>query len=77
MTTFSKVINVPEIPPRDKHPKILQTFDELASGESMQIINDHDPKPLHYQFMMERPEQFIWAYLEQGPEIWKVVIGKR
>lgn len=43
----------------------------------MMIVNDHDPKPLLYQFMMERPEQFSWEYLEEGPETWKVAINKK
>lgn len=37
------------IPPRDKHPTIFRTFDNLASGQSMLLINDHDPRPLWYQ----------------------------
>jgi uncharacterized protein (DUF2249 family) len=34
------------IPPRDKHPSIFRTFDALKSGQSMILINDHDPRPL-------------------------------
>jgi uncharacterized protein (DUF2249 family) len=26
--------------------------------------------------MAERPNAFTWEYLEQGPEIWRVQIGK-
>lgn len=77
MKTFTAVVNVPDYPPREKHPTIFKTFDELKSGQSMQIINDHDPRPLLYQFMMERPEQFNWEYLEEGPETWKVTIDKK
>ncbi|MDP4161905.1 MAG: DUF2249 domain-containing protein [Bacillota bacterium] len=77
MRTFTATVNVPDYPPREKHPIIFKTFDELNSGETMQIINDHDPRPLLYQFMMERPEQFNWNYLEEGPEIWKVAIDKK
>ena len=40
------------------------------------LLNDHDPKPLYYQFMFERPGQFTWDYVEQGPEAWQVRIGK-
>jgi uncharacterized protein (DUF2249 family) len=76
MQTFAKIINVPDYPPREKHPTILNGFDELKTGEFMQIMNDHDPRPLHYQFMMERTDQFTWEYLEQGPETWRVAIGK-
>jgi uncharacterized protein (DUF2249 family) len=77
MQTFAKVINVPDYQPREKHPTILNGFDSLKSGEFMQIVNDHDPKPLHYQFMIEKPDQFTWEYLEQGPETWRVAIGKK
>jgi uncharacterized protein (DUF2249 family) len=74
---FTSIVNVPDFPPREKHPTIFRTFDELNSGEDMLIVNDHDPRPLLYQFMMERPEQFEWQYLEEGPEVWKVAISKK
>lgn len=77
MQTFAKIINVPDFPPREKHPTIFNAFDDLKAGEFMQIVNDHDPRPLQYQFMMERPDLFTWEYLEQGPEIWKVSIGRK
>lgn len=76
-TTFAKTVMVPDYPPREKHPTIFNTFDSLNSGEVMQLINDHDPKPLYYQFMMERTDQFTWEYLEEGPEQWKVAIAKK
>ena len=43
----------------------------------MELINDHDPRPLQYQFMAELPEKFDWEYLEQGSEVWRVAIGKK
>lgn len=48
MQTYAKVINVPDFPPREKHPTIFNGFDGLTSGESMMIVNDHDPRPLLY-----------------------------
>ncbi|MDR7525880.1 MAG: DUF2249 domain-containing protein, partial [Armatimonadota bacterium] len=45
-------------------------------GEAFELVNDHDPKPLYYQFAAELPGQFTWQYLEQGPEVWRVRIGK-
>ena len=77
MKTFVKTINVPDYPPREKHPTIMNAFDELKPGEVMQIVNDHDPKPLQYQFMVERTDQFIWEYLEEGPEIWRIAVEKK
>lgn len=77
MQEFAKTINAPDYPPREKHPTIFKTFDSLEQGEVMQLVNDHDPKPLHYQFMMERENQFTWEYLEEGPNTWRVAIGKK
>ena len=75
-TVADNVLNVSEIEPRLKHPTIFVKFDELISGESLVLHNDHDPKPLYYELMAERGDIFQWQYLEQGPEIWKVKITK-
>lgn len=77
MRTFTATVKAPDYPPREKHPIIFNTFDSLNSGEAMELINDHDPKPLYYQFMMERTDEFTWEYLEEGPEVWKVAISKK
>lgn len=70
------VLDVRVLPPREKHPTIFSTFDALEPGASFVLLNDHDPVPLRYQLAAERPDAFTWEYLEQGPEIWRVRIGK-
>lgn len=70
-------IDVRTIIPRERHPLLFQTFDNLAAGESFELVNDHDPKPLYYQFMAERPGELGWEYLEEGPETWRVVLTKQ
>ncbi|MCF7797433.1 MAG: iron-sulfur cluster repair di-iron protein [Lentisphaeria bacterium] len=69
-------IDARQIAPREKHPTIFQMFDNLAAGEHFILVNDHEPRPLYHQFKNEHPGQFTWEYLEQGPEIWRVAIGK-
>ncbi|PLR79614.1 hypothetical protein CVD25_11845 [Bacillus canaveralius] len=76
MREFAAVIVAPDYPPREKHPVIFGAFDALKPGEFMKVVNDHDPRPLQYQFMIERKDQFSWEYLEEGPETWRVAIGK-
>ena len=71
------ILNVTLIEPKLKHPTIFVRFDELKSGESLTIHNDHDPKPLYYQLLGERGNIFIWEYLEQGPILWRVKMTKR
>jgi len=75
--TTERTLDVRVIPPRDKHPTIFRTFEDLGAGESFVLINDHDPRPLRYQFEAEMPDRFGWEYLEQGPEVWRVRITKR
>lgn len=64
------------VPPPQRHPLIDATFDSLQPGEAFVLVNDHDPRPLYYAFHYERPGQFTWEYLEQGPDVWRIRIGK-
>jgi uncharacterized protein (DUF2249 family) len=69
-------IDIRPIPPRNRHSLIFEAFDALVPGEQFTLINDHAPHPLYYQFQAERTGQFRWEYLEQGPEVWRVAIGR-
>lgn len=73
---MSTELDVRTITPRERHPMIFDTFNALSSGESLELVNDHDPKPLYYQFEAEMEGQFTWDYLERGPEVWRVRIGR-
>ncbi len=70
------VLDVRVLPPMRRHSLIFETYDGLAQGGSFVLVNDHDPKPLYYQFAYEKPGAFTWNYEEQGPEVWRVRIGK-
>ena len=70
------VIDVRNIIPRERHPLIFETFRKLRGTSTFLLVNDHDPKPLYYQFKAELGEDFRWNYVEQGPEVWKVRIGR-
>jgi uncharacterized protein (DUF2249 family) len=72
-----QTLDVRAIAPRDRHPLIFRLFDELEPGGAFELVNDHDPKPLYYQFQAERQGQVDWAYLEEGPEVWRVRVGRR
>lgn len=79
MTTtecYKTTVDVRTIPPRERHSLIFGSFDALAPGESLLLVNDHDPKPLFYQFQAESRGEFTWNYLESGPDVWQVKIGK-
>jgi uncharacterized protein (DUF2249 family) len=46
-------LDVREIPPAERHPKIHDAFEALDSGETLTIVNDHEPKPLFYEMQAE------------------------
>lgn len=73
---FAARVNAPEIDPRDRHRVIFEIFDSLEPGAKLELTNDHEPKGLLYQFMVEKEGQYTWDYLENGPVIWRVAIGK-
>ncbi len=72
----AKILDVREIPPVQRHGFILEEFDKLNLSESFILINDHDPKPLYYQFKEEKKDKFQWGYVSTGPTIWSVKITK-
>src|SRR5699024_6484114 len=56
-----------DIPAR-RHELIFETYHGLAVGDAFVLVNDHDPKPLYYQFAAEQTGRFTWEALEEGPE---------
>jgi uncharacterized protein (DUF2249 family) len=75
-TEFANTIDVRTIAPRERHPLIFSTFNALQPGQSLQLVSDHDPRPLHAQFESLAQGQFSWNYLEAGPALWRIQIGK-
>lgn len=72
----SQILDVRKLIPAERHRQIFATYEGLAAGTKFQLVNDHDPKPLYYQFDAEHHGAFSWNYLEQGPEVWRVEIGR-
>jgi uncharacterized protein (DUF2249 family) len=70
------VVDVRTLVPAQRHAKIFELVNGLAPGASFVLVNDHDPKPLYYQLEAEYPQQFSWTYVESGPQVWQVEIGK-
>jgi uncharacterized protein (DUF2249 family) len=46
-------LDLREIPPPKRHPKIFNAFEELDRGESLVLVNDHAPTPLYHQMSAE------------------------
>ncbi len=69
-------LDVRDLPPWERHPKIFETWEALRLGDTLELVNDHDPRPLHYEFMMEREGEFEWTSEERGPREWVASIKR-
>lgn len=70
------VLEVRHLVPAERHRVIFESFFALGPGAAFVLVNDHDPKPLYYQLAAEHPGEFTWEPLEEGPEVWRVRIGR-
>lgn len=46
-------LDLRDVPPPQRHPEIHDASDALDSGETLRLVNDHDPKPLFYETRAE------------------------
>jgi uncharacterized protein (DUF2249 family) len=69
-------LDVRALPHGQRHEIIFSRLNALAVGETLVIVNDHDPKPLRYQTSAMWPDRYAWSYLDAGPEIWRVAISR-
>lgn len=72
VTGAERVINVKDIDSRYRHTIIFQLFDHLRAEDSLQLVVDHDPKPLRFQLEAKHGSNCQWTYLEEGPDVWRV-----
>jgi uncharacterized protein (DUF2249 family) len=75
-TASEPELDVRDLAPAQHHETISAAYDDLAPGQGFILINDHDPRPLRYQFEAQCPGEFTWDYLEAGPKTWRVRIGR-
>lgn len=69
-------LDVRILPRPAKHSTIHRQLAELHIGDTLRIINDHDPRPLRHELESDHPGRFTWTYLESGPRTWRVDILK-
>ncbi|MEC5293506.1 DUF2249 domain-containing protein [Aurantimonas sp. C2-6-R+9] len=72
-----RVVDVREIGASVRHTVISQLFIHLAAGETLQLIVDHDPRRLKLQLEAGCDGGICWDYLEKGPDIWRVRLGRK
>ncbi len=62
---------------RERHLSIFSHLDALNPGDTLRLVNDHDPSPLRSQLFAEHPALFTWEPETQRPTEWIIRIQKR
>jgi len=61
----------------DRHPTIFRAYAAIAVGESLVLVNDHEPRHLRDEFEVEYPGGHDWECLSAEPGTWRIRIAKR
>ncbi|MDV3125136.1 DUF2249 domain-containing protein [Mycobacterium sp. 21AC1] len=69
-------LDVRSLPKPDKHPAIFAAYESLPVGGAFVLVNNHDPKHLRDEFELDHPGSYGWDYVESGPRVWRIRIGK-
>jgi uncharacterized protein (DUF2249 family) len=70
-------VDVRPIEPRYRYEIIMDAYNGLGIGESMQLTVDHDPQCMYYTLRATRGDDaFGFEYIEHGPETWRVVVTR-
>lgn len=70
------LIDVRGLSPVARHARAFAAFGAVQPGEAFILVSDHDPQPLYYELTFEYHGRLIWEALENGPDTWRVCIGK-
>jgi uncharacterized protein (DUF2249 family) len=76
MPTSVLTLDVRTLPAPQRHQRIFALLDQLATGQELVLINDHEPKPLWHQIQATQPESFAWDPQETGMHEWTVRIRR-
>ncbi|HEY8473154.1 MAG TPA: DUF2249 domain-containing protein [Natronosporangium sp.] len=69
-------LDVRQVRKPERHPMIFEAYRELAAGESLVLVNDHDPRHLREEFEADHAGSYRWEYLTTEPGSWRIRITK-
>lgn len=74
---FATTLDLRQAELRERHPLPFGSFESLLPGQSLQLINDHDTRPLCDQLRSRCGDTVTWSCLESGPALWRVLVGRK
>lgn len=75
--TATTILDVRPVPPKDRFDMIMGAYEALPVGAVLDLTVDHDPECMYYTLKATRgDEAFDFAYVENGPEVWRVRVTR-
>ena len=71
------VLDARQIPHAIRHATIFGALGAIAPGFSLDLLADHRPNPLVGQLEDRHPGEFDIAFVEDGPELWRLRFTRR
>ena len=70
-------LDVRTIPHAIRHATVFGALGAIAPGFALDLVAPHDPLPLLAQIEDREPGAFETAYLQAGPEAWRLRLTRR
>jgi uncharacterized protein (DUF2249 family)/iron-sulfur cluster repair protein YtfE (RIC family) len=68
----ARELDVRPLAPRDRAARCIEAFDRLPEGESLVLIDDHDPRALFHLLRFHRGDRLGWLPTRRGPREWRI-----
>lgn len=75
--TEGSEFDLDDLPPEFAHRAALERFSRLRPGERLRVRSGRELGSLWNLLAYGRPGEFGWAYLEEGPDQWRVEVTRR
>ncbi|MGV8804629.1 MAG: DUF2249 domain-containing protein [Polaromonas sp.] len=69
-------LDVRALPPNERPAMIHSVFRSLLPGQAIEVVCNHEDKPLRELLRSVLPGRFSWADLEQAPGRWRAAITR-
>ena len=70
-------LDLREVAPQTWYTSLLDAYEQLQSGEALQLLSDRDAAPLYHRLCLKHKGQFEWRRVQEGPATWEVLLIRR
>ncbi len=77
MTEITTTLDLRELGCQERHGLVFQCLNALEPGQSIELVNDHDPEPLRRQIKARFDRTIGWSLSNPVPQEYRVTLTLR